>query len=220
MTDATGYGLGRNQITDSRDRNHPLTAALPTTPSTRLYRYWDDHGWWGDQGSAPQCVAYSWLHWAADSPDRIPPTHDPHLIYRRAQQLDEWAGENYDGTSVRAGAKALQERGWIGEYLWASTVHDAIAAVLELGPLVAGTAWYDGMFRPDPATHIIRPTGRVAGGHAYVLNGVSRARGLFRVKNSWGRDWGSYGRAWISFDDFDRLLGEDGEACFTQAARR
>jgi hypothetical protein len=141
-----------------------------------------------------------------------PPAIDPVVVYNRAQLIDQWPGENYDGTSVRAGAKVLQERDVVGNYHWATDVSDIINAVLTTGPVVLGTRWYEGMSRPD-SHMILHPTGEILGGHAYVLNGVSLSRGLFRMKNSWGRNWGKNGRAYISFDAVDQLLGEQGEAC-------
>jgi len=132
-------------------------------------------------------------------------------VYRDAQVVDEWPGENYNGTSVRAGAKVLADRGHIGEYRWAWDLETVVRALLDVGPVVVGTNWYSGMFEPNQG--IIDISGTVAGGHAYLLNGVNRNKGMIRLKNSWGRDWGSRGHAYISFEDMDRLIKEDGEAC-------
>ena len=40
-------------------------------------------------------------------------------LFGHSQKLDEWAGENYDGTSVRGAAKYLQKNKKIGNYYWA-----------------------------------------------------------------------------------------------------
>lgn len=206
-------GLGRLPAPDSRDASYPLRAMVPTT-TDRKYRYWYPNGWWGDQGRTSQCVAYSWTHWLEDGPitHKGPaPIVEPASVYNDAQVVDEWPGENYNGTSVRAGAKVLADRGLIGEYLWAWDLETVVRTILDVGPVVVGTNWYSDMF--EPSQGIIKVSGYVAGGHAYLLNGVNRNKGMIRLKNSWGRDWGSRGHAYISFEDMDRLVKEDGEAC-------
>jgi hypothetical protein len=190
-----------------------MAAAVPTTTG-RTWRYWNQGGWWGDQGARPWCVDYAWHHWTADGPV----THGrgqrwtPGDVYRHAQLIDEWPGQDYDGTSVRAGAKVLQHRGYITEYRWAWDADTVARALLEVGPVVVGTWWTTGMSEPD-AEGIIHYTGSRQGGHAYLLNGVNVARGLARVKNSWGRQWSRNGTAWLPLDDLDRLVTDDGEAC-------
>ncbi len=206
------YALGRIESKDPRDKSFPMKAALPPVPDRR-YRYWNQSSWWGDQGEKPHCVGYSWNHWLLDGPV----THKgelpvPDVIYEAAQRVDEWEGNDYDGTSVRAGAKVLQSWGKIKEYRWTLDVEDIIAALLTTGPVVVGTVWYRRMFLPDSAG-MVKPEGSIVGGHAYLLNGVNRDKGLLRIKNSWGRGWGVKGNAWISFDHMQDLLSQDGEAC-------
>lgn len=208
------YGLGRIHLPDARDHAYLIADVLPRARSLRPWRYWWDNGWWGDQGETPQCVAYAWEHWLDDGPVLHPkrPVFDPALIYQLAQENDETPGVNYEGTSVRGGAKALAFLGKIGEYRWAWNVETVANAVLQLGPVVVGTNFYQAMFEPD-SRGFIRPGGALVGGHAYVLSGVNVWLKRFRMKNSWGRGWGQAGHAWITFDDFARLLSEDGEAC-------
>lgn len=132
-------------------------------------------------------------------------------FYREAQKVDEWPGEDYAGSSVRAGAKVLQARGLVSEYRWAFTLDDVVLALLEVGPVVVGTDWYEAMFEPDE-DGFLRPEGAVAGGHAYLLNGVSVGARKLRIKNSWSKSWGVNGRAYLDFQDFEELLA-GGEAC-------
>lgn len=227
------YTLGRVHIPDERDAKYPLSTALAkAAPSTKQHRYWWDSAWWGDQGPYPHCVAYSWMHWLEDGPvthfyknrdfdpaylnehagEKHQALFNPSTIYAEAQKIDEWPGEDYDGTSVRAGAKILKRLGVISEYRWAYTLDDVVQAVLNLGPVVVGTWWYTDMFMPN-SKGVITATGQKAGGHAYVINGVNVKKRIFRIKNSWGRSWGKNGHAYISFDDFDKLLKDWGEAC-------
>lgn len=218
------HGLGRVVSRDSRDGNfliqHRL-AQVSTGPS-RKYRYWWSNGWWGDQKNTPQCVAYSWLHWLEDGPithSPRSPGSDPIIIpaevYTSAQKIDEWQGEDYDGTSVRAGAKVLQSLGLIGTYRWAWDLDTAVNALLQLGPIVVGTTWYEEMFFPNEK-NIIKVGGTAVGGHAYVINGINIETRMVRIKNSWGRSWGNKGYAYMSFDDLGNLIDDYGEVCIAE----
>ena len=207
--------FGRKHVPDKRDTQFPMHRAVPRR-TKRSSRHWDDKHWWGNQGKTPQCVGYAWAHWLEDAPvvhKRVnPPLLLPKLIYRGAQRVDKWGGTNYKGTNIRAGAKVLQMLGLIDEYHWARTLDDVIAAVLDVGPVVVGTDWYVGMTKPKNGR--VRLTGKKQGEHAYLLNGVNLRTKRFRIKNSLGRGWGMNGRAYISFDDFERLLSKrNGEAC-------
>ena len=215
------YELGRNYIEDKRDSNYLIKNNLQKLQNTNkpsqslTSRYWDANGWWGDQGRTSQCVGYSWAHWLEDGPIQqsgIPPIIKPIDIYKNAQKIDEWPGENYDGTSVRAGAKYLQSIKKIKSYYWAYDLQTLINTIMKIGPVVVGTNWYMGMYYPDKKG-LIKISGRIAGGHAYVINGVDTKTKQFRLKNSWGKSWGQNGHAFISFNDMSRLIKERGEIC-------
>lgn len=207
--------LGRIAIKDERDENFLIESVLPKTAATPTSRYWDADEWWGDQGNAPQCVGYAWAHWIEDGPvthGGTPPLVNPTTIYNEAQKIDEWPGENYAGTSVRAGAKYLKNIGRVDSYLWGWDLNTLVDAVLTKGPVVVGTNWYSKMFYPD-RNGKIKIGGYLAGGHAYVVNGVDKRTKMFRIKNSWGKDWGRNGHAYISFSDMQRLIRSYGEIC-------
>jgi hypothetical protein len=168
-----------------------------------------------DQGAEGACVGFGWAHELAARPKEDPTITNAHArsIYLRAQQLDAWPGENYEGSSVIAGAKAVMELGRLREYRWAlgpgaaAAENDLALAIGYKGPAVMGTYWYEGMMRPDVSGYL-RPTGKLVGGHCYLVYGYNLRLG-YKVWNSWGT--GFYGL--ISQDDMITLLSNEGEAC-------
>lgn len=217
---------------DSRSRAFVATEGL-MTPELRSYTWSCDV--YNDQGREGACVGFAWSHELSARPKIIRKDAEfATLIYRRAQQIDYWPGEDYEGTSVLAGIKAVREilntRGkpLIQEYRWAFGAEDAVRVLGRRGPMVLGINWHYNMFDTD-ANGYLHPTGGVAGGHALIANGV-RCRYVdpdgprlwenldldaswVTVHNSWGPDWGFNGRAKISVRDFAYLLEDDGEAC-------
>jgi hypothetical protein len=210
----TPYGLGRLPAPDERDAPYAMRTAVELAPTLPTHRYWDTR-YWSDQGPHPHCVGHAWAHWLELGPvshDGPAPILSPLHIYNDAQKVDEWPGEGYDGTSVRAGAKVLQSLGFVSSYLWAFDAQTVMDAVLGVGPVVVGTWWFSGMFEPD-AKGFIYDTGHRVGGHAYVIDGANQRKGTVRIRNSWGRTWGKGGRAWMDAEVLDRLIAADGEAC-------
>ncbi len=207
-------GLGRVPAID--ERSHLPRFAMAAPQSDRTSRNWLSPKWgaWPavlNQGQTSECVAYSLTklqlaHRIANKPVML-----PNQLYRRAQDLDEWPGSDYNGTSVNGGLKALHEVGVITRWTWAFENESIIRHILEVGPVVVGTDWTNDMFNLSQG--YLWPTGDLVGGHAYLLLGVNRQRrnpddsvGAYRVLNSWGPRWGQGGRAWISFDSMQKLL--------------
>lgn len=197
---------------DPRSRNFPIRTLVEGRP---LRAYTWRAGQVLDQGSEGACVGFAWAHEMLARPKAVKGLSNDfarNKIYKEAQKIDEWAGEAYDGTSVLAGAKIVQRLGYMPEYRWAFGLEDALLAIGYAGPGVAGLNWYSGMFRPDEEGYL-RVTGSRQGGHAIVVNGVDVKRHRVKLHNSWGESWGDNGMAFLDFDDFARLLGEDGEFC-------
>ena len=204
---------------DERSRAFPVMATItPTKPRSYTWAV-NVHL---DQGSEGACVGFSWSHELAARPKVITGMTNQFAreqVYWAAQALDEWPGgaypgadPQYEGTSVLAGAKTVQNLGYVNEYRWAFGLDDLRMALGYKGPAVLGINWYTGMFTPD-AEGRVRPTGTIAGGHAILAFSNSESKGQIRLWNSWGSDWGINGNCWLSYEDMDKLLDEDGEAC-------
>lgn len=208
--------LGRRPQIDSRSACFPMCAMLPRLaykkPRSRIWRCEEVL----DQGVEGSCVGHGFAHELIARP--YPIKHITHgkavAIYKKAQTLDEWPGTNYSGTSVLAGAKAIQELypGTIESYRWANNLQDVIATLGYHGPIVIGVNWYVGMYKPD-TKGFIHVTGSIVGGHCLLLRGVDIIKNRLMLHNSWGASWGKNGTCWISFEDFDRLMSEGGDAC-------
>jgi hypothetical protein len=210
------YHLGRRVAEDRRDLRFLMRTAItippPIAPSVSYRR-----GPQLNQGATSSCVGHGWRAWLSGEPIRqVKHGPDALTIYHAAQQVDEWPGAepDYEGTSVRAGAKVLQQLGFIQSYLWAFTEDTTRAWVLSgLGGVVIGVNWYEAMFSPDPTSGFLTVDGAWAGGHCVWLRGFSDKRQAYRVQNSWGDGWGQQGQAWLRAADLQRLLHEAGEAC-------
>jgi hypothetical protein len=140
-------------------------------------------------------------------------------IYRAAQRIDEWEGEQYSGTSVLAGAKVVTASGYIGGYRWCFGIADVRDAVVRIGPVVIGIPWYEEMYETR-ASGLVKVGGGLVGGHCITLTGYNpsmdidgKVREVFRWRNSWGPTYGIKGSGFIEGFRLAALLDDGGEAC-------
>lgn len=210
MTADRDRKFGRLKSPDRRDARYPMRAVLPerVTPVTRLYRT----GPVLDQGDTPQCVGYSAKQFLQSDPVETMDGPTATELYHAAQLEDEWPGENYEGSSVRGAAKALTKMDRLVSYVWGQDAADVRDWLILQGTVIMGTNWYQGMMDPDPQGYL-RLTGRMVGGHAWLLCGYRAPQNDFQMINSWGKSWGSGGKAYLRFRDLDRLIALEGEAC-------
>lgn len=211
---------------DERSKAYPVRDTIATPPKKRN-KLWKI-GPILDQGSEGACVGFGWSAEAFSTPVAVdlsrvradvPRTPNQFALntYHTAQKLDEWSGEAYDGTSVLAGAKALQQFGLLKEYRWAFSIEDVVDTILAKGPVVLGIHWFDGMY--EAPNGVLSVSGPMVGGHCIAAVGFRLASdklggedGII-LQNSWGADWGMKGLAEIRVSDLAALLNEDGEAC-------
>ena len=172
-------------------------------------------------------MGFGWTHEALTTPIRVDLSRlaveaprDPKAfashVYRAAQKIDEWEGEDYEGTSVLAGAKVMNSLGLLRAYRWAFGVKDVALSLTNIGPVVLGIPWFESMYEAPGGAVVV--AGDLAGGHCILAVGYRKAGVIFEepaylLFNSWGPLWGRNGHAWIRESDLARLLNSDGEAC-------
>lgn len=207
---------------DPKSREFPVSSVPRLAEAKKLRSYTWSCGVVNDQGSEGACVGFGWGHQLAARPapvKGIDNAFSRNVIYWPAQRDDEWPGGSYpgaepfyEGTSVLAGARVCFGMRAFRQYRWCFSLRDLQLAVGYNSPAVLGLNWYQGMYEPD-ADGYIRPTGELMGGHCLLARGISLRNNHFLLHNSWGTEWGINGTCFISFEDIERLLYEQGEAC-------
>lgn len=205
--------FGWNPRFDSRSRQFGINQSLPVLQLKRKSMRWSCPVYF-DQNDEPSCTGFSTIHAAISEPypvTGLSPTHARYL-YQRAKELDQWPGEDYEGSSVLGAVSAAKEFGYFLEYGWCFSENEVNAAVCYTGPVIMGTNWTSGMMEPD-SHGIIRATGESLGGHAYPIIGYDVKTELYRIHNSWGISFGDFGDCYIHSDDLAKLMKEGAEAC-------
>jgi hypothetical protein len=207
---------------DERNRAHRVEAA-PTLLDKSIF-------WTGgavlDQGQEGSCVGHGVTGEYLASPVRgkvvryspgISTADAGHLlavqVYNRAKEVDEFEGVDYDGTSVRAGMLVHRERGWSTGFKWAFNVTE-VRTALQDGPVVIGSAWSSDAMHDTLPTGDLGVEGDLSQGHCTVVTGYSpnyAGRGpRFRVRNSWGLDWGLKGNFYVTPAGLDAMVFKSG----------
>ncbi len=221
-------GFGRRFQADPRDHNYLMRRMLPQVSAVKLptKKTWAIAKTALDQGNTGTCVGHGWRNFLRCAPIRTTkPDPSAFTIYREAVLLDPWKENDGEaklpdndpglqsGTTVRAGAQALDARSLLKSYVWAFDLQTAVEWALTQGPVVLGTNWYSS-FNPDAEGIVhITPTAKVEGGHCYLWRGADTKRALALCSNSWGDGWGKSGEFYLPFRDLERLIHEDGEVC-------
>jgi hypothetical protein len=113
--------------------------------------------------------------------------YDAAWLYKSAQQADEWPGDGYAGTSVRAAGDVLSTLG-----------HRSVrASRTDAESAAEGISVYRWATGVDEVHHAL--------GDAYADR-----IGAIPLLNSWGAKYPQ--RVWLPDEVLERLLGEDGEA--------
>jgi hypothetical protein len=218
------FRLGRHIEHDPRSRAYALDDALAEHFNDGLGSVsWENHTGILDQRQLGACVGFATAESCGTGRnfDALDVIRRNSLVadgysrgiefYRQATQLDNIPGEyppTDTGSSGIGGAKAAQKMGYISGYLHAFTLAAALKA-LQLGPIICGTNWYEGMFDTTNVGEV-QISGQVSGGHEWMAYGYDAPTGHILAQQSWG-DWGLRGRFWVTTATFERLLGEKGD---------
>ena len=152
----------------------------------------------------------------------------PYMFYDLARRYDEWAGEDYEGSSCRGAMKGWYKHGICARPLWPQSqtgalldqprVEDAArrplgaylrvnhtnlvamhAAITEAGILFASSSVHAG-WQTVGRDGLIKYDDKVIGGHAFAI--VAYDADGFWIQNSWGASWGKQGFGHIAYDDW------------------
>lgn len=220
-----GYRLGRHVMHDEASKDFSARTLIGRRPRT-LTSVWHKsvvEPW--DQGEIGQCTAEAALGALMTEPfyrekfkfNGTGPNSDSLALYRKETRLDDrdiptsWEPDDTGSTGLWS-MKAMKAMGFIAGYRWAFSAMSVFQLLLD-GPVSTGTAWYNSMFTPnyDAVISVDRSSG-LAGGHQYLLVGMDIERDMLIVRNSWGVGWGHKGYAFMKFDDYYRLLADNGDA--------
>lgn len=172
-----------------------------------------------DQGNEGACAGFAAAHELAADPVRWEVNFDfAMVIFHKAQEMDEFAGTDYEGTTINGVMRAGRNMGFWKSWRWAFSEMDLRLTISKIGPAVLGILVYEGMLNPD-ANGLVRPTGEILGAHAILCNEwresvsfMETPEGVYSLRNSWGETWGKGGDCFITAEDMKFLLSRNGEA--------
>jgi hypothetical protein len=97
----------------------------------------------------------------------------------------------------------------IDDYFYIRDTPGLINALNENYPVVVGMDIFSNFMEINSSSPIVTTPGeneQTLGGHSVCLVGYSIPEKVFLAKNSFGKDWGSNGYCWISFDYADKHI--------------
>jgi hypothetical protein len=142
-------------------------------------------------------------------------------LYHEETKADEfpqaWPPDD-TGSSGLGIARALKARGLIGGYVHAVTA-DALASLLQNGPVLLGVPWFQDWFTPDAEGFIDSGdwiASALAGGHEILAIGLDAVaqhpdgrvipeKTVIRLRNSWSKNWGLAGEFRMRLSTYVKL---------------
>lgn len=220
--------LGRNVNHDSASRAYRVQ--VPRRTSFRSVRH-ESRIAILDQGSLGSCTGNAGVSAIYHMPFvsgrtawSYPASEDGAVsLYSAATQIDPFAGQypptdtGSDGLSI---AKVLKSKGIISGYLWAFTLDEALAQLMET-PVLTGIPFLNSMFDTTDAGHpghmVVRVDSGLAGGHELCADELvvgsrpDRSNWFVGGPNSWGSGWGDGGRWYLTVPEWGWCLDNQGD---------
>jgi hypothetical protein len=200
--------LGRHVNHDDRSRAFPAPRAAVAPVA------WRHYGTVLNQGHLGSCTGNALTHCRTTGPNRqkVRATEKMALELYHEETMVQ-GGPVYPpadpGGSGLAVCQAAKAAGIITGYSHAFGIDHARASI-QVGPMIAGSNWYESCFTPDPQG-FVSIAGKVAGGHEYLVTGYDPSSGVWSFLNSWGPSWGLRGVFHMTDSTFARLLAEQGD---------
>lgn len=219
MVDLSQRGLGYSYVYDPRAAAYAMRDRLTSTDIERAQAATEilyEHGEILDQGEEGACTFFG--HSAVVNAGPVKPAKpltnaDAFAGYERAKQIDEWPGEDYDGTSNQAAAKVMREQGYYEAFVWAANPEEMKAWILSgRGPVAFTTEWRTGMYQTD-RDGILRFVGDYVGGHLMACIGYRP--GFYVAQNSWGLGFGHDGICYIPDEEMVKMYRSGQWTCCT-----
>lgn len=231
----SGKRLGRH--IDNRTAAHRQTGGPPPLAPAIVSVTHKSYGLPLDQGDLGSCTANALcgaLNTVPHYQARMTP-QPPKLV--ETQAIDLYSAESVlegygpvppadpGGTGAYV-CEAAMQRKWVSDFQVATGLDEALRALV-LRPEIIGINWYDSMDSPTSAGVVtITPGAQIRGGHELVVVAIDAMRKRIGLPNSWGLGYGVAisgagipgGCIWLSFTDFDRLLGEGGDVVVPRTA--
>jgi hypothetical protein len=193
--------------TDERSLNFPIT--LGNREPRSMQYLCAKHL---NQGQEGACVGFGLIHNMISEPflaTGLDAQYARNRIYKRAQEIDPWPGEAYEGTSTLSGVKVMKRLGWIKSFHRLDTLREFQIAFLD-GGVVLSIPMYEGMMRPD-RQGFIHPVGDKVGGHCVFAKELDMEDDFAWLHQSWGEDHGIDGDVKITFNALTYCFEEGGE---------
>lgn len=186
VLDGATYWIGRGDLGSIRGGH-----CLCIKPSGSMLTASDPLSWWRlyDQGSEGACVGFGLSRMMSLLNRR---RYDARWLFHEARKVDEWPGEDYQGTSVRAGCDVLRSRGHARVVPGDLDPFDGDSPV-SLDEGISANRW---------ATSVDQV-------RAVLSSPYHDRRGGVPLLNSWGEGYPHV--VYLPYETLDRLIREDGE---------